>query len=366
MKILYGITKSNFGGAQRYVYELAREAKHRGFDTAVVLGRSGPLREKLESRDIRVISLPSLGRDISILNDLRGFIALVKILRHERPDIFHVNSSKMGAFGSFAGRLMGVPKIVFTAHSFAFNENRPGLHKTLLKIIYWMIVAMSHETICVSEAVEDTLATWPFIKGKLALIHNGIMPFELLPREEARKKLGIKEETYVVGTIAELHRVKGLDILLTAWADFSKNRNVTLVIIGDGDEGENLNVLAKRLGISDSVYFAGFVDNARKFLQAFDVFVLASRSEGFPYAILEAGSASLPVVATAVGGIPEIILEDETGMLIQPEFPEELRHVLDGLRRDSDLRKRLGEALHTFVDKEFNMHTMFDKTFGLY
>ncbi len=366
MKILYGITKSNFGGAQRYVYELAREAKHRGHDTAVLLGGHGVLTEKLDSRGVRVITLPGLERDVSITKDIRAFIDIYKTLKSERPDIFHINSSKMAGIGAVAARLAGVKRIIFTAHGWEFNGPGRKYQKMLLKVLYWVTILFSDLTICVSEKTRRDVVSWPFVKNKLSVVHNGIADFDFLSREEARKELGLKEDTYVVGTIAELRRIKGLDILLTAWADFSKNRNVTLVIIGAGEEAENLTALAKKLNISESVYFAGFIDNARKFMRAFDVFVLASRSEALPYAPLEAGLASLPVVATSVGGVPEIIKEDETGLLIQPEFPEELRHVLDGLRRDGDLRKRLGDALHTFVEKEFSLKQMFDKTFALY
>jgi glycosyltransferase involved in cell wall biosynthesis len=366
MKILYGITKSNFGGAQRYVYELARESKHRGHDTAVLLGGRGILTDKIESRGVRVISHPNLGRDIRVTKDIRAFIDIYKVLKEEKPDVFHINSSKMAAIGAVAARLAGIKRIIFTAHGWEFNVPGSSYSKIALKAIYWITIIASDLTICVSEKMKKDVVDWPLIKDKLTLVHNGIMPFDLLPREEARKELGLKDDTFVVGTIAELHRVKGLDILLRAWVDFSKNRNVTLVIIGIGEEEDNLALLAKRLGISETIYFAGFIDNARKFMKAFDVFVLASRSEALGYVLLEAGQASLPVVATSVGGIPEIIKEDETGLLIQPEFPEELRHVLDGLRRDGALRDRLGQALHEYVNKEFSLKEMFDKTFALY
>jgi glycosyltransferase involved in cell wall biosynthesis len=366
-KVLYGITKSNFGGAQRYVYELARGSKDRGFDTAVLLGGQGVLKDKLESRGIRTLTLPALDRDISLYNDIKEFFSIISILKKEKPDVFHTNSSKMGGLGALAGKIARVPKIIFTAHGFAFNEsNRSLLQKAILKCIYWMIILLSDHTICVSESVKNRLETWPYIKNKLVVIHNGIMPFDLVSREDARKELGIKPNTFVVGTIAELHRVKGLDILLRAWLDYTQEHKAMLVIIGDGSEGENLNLLSKKLGIENSVYFAGFVDNARKYLLAFDVFVLASRSEGFPYALLEAGFASLPVVATSVGGVPEIIKEGETGLLVEPGYPEELAHILIGLSKDEQLRKTLGENVHTFTEKEFSLAQMFDHTFMVY
>ncbi|MDB5254186.1 MAG: Phosphatidylinositol glycan, class [Parcubacteria group bacterium] len=367
LKVLIGITKSNFGGAQRYVYELARGSKDRGFNTTVLLGGNGTLAEKLRSRDIRVISFPLLSRDISLTKDFKEFLSLVRTLRAEKPDVFHVNSSKMGGLGTFAARILRVPHIIFTGHSFAFNEQRPWVQKMFLRFLYWLTILFSHKTICVSEAGMNRISHWPFIKNKLVLIHNGIPRFDMLSREEARNKLNLKPETFVVGTIAELHRVKGLDILLRAWVDFIKVHPTShLVIIGDGDEGDNLNLLAKKLKIDHTVTFAGFVDNARKLLPAFDVFVLASRSEGFPYALLEAGRAGLPVVATSVGGVGEIISEGETGLLVQPEYPEELCHVLTGLSSDASLRATLKHNLNSFVEKEFSLEQMFSKTFALY
>jgi glycosyltransferase involved in cell wall biosynthesis len=366
MKILYGITKSNFGGAQRYVYELARESKHRGFDTAVILGGKGILTEKLESRGVRVLSLNSLTRDIRLTDDLRSFVDIYKILRKERPDVFHINSSKMGGMGTLAARLAGVDKIIFTGHAWAFNEPRPEWQKNIIKTFAWLTIMLSHTTICVSEKTKSDIAKWPFVKNRLAVVHNGSRSGELVSREEARQKLGIHEDTFAVGTISELHLIKGLDILLRAWYDFTKSNPGLLVIIGEGEERVNLKKLAQKLGIEKTVYFAGFIDNARALLSAFDVFVLASRSEALPYAPLEAGAASLPVIATAVGGVPEIIIDGETGVLIEPEFPEELCNVLQGLAADPDLRKTLGENLKKFVEKEYSLSQMFDRTFALY
>lgn len=366
MKILYGITKSNFGGAQRYVYELAREAKKRGIDTAVLVGGSGVLTEKLATREVPVIALKALGRDVSLGNDLRSLVGIYKVLRKERPDVFHINSSKMGGMGAFAARFARVPQIVFTAHGWEFNGPRPAWQKYVIKFFVWLTIIFSHKVICVSEKTKRDVEHWPFVASKLTVIYNGIAPFDLLPRHEARDILGLKDDTFVVGTLSELRLIKGPDILLRAWRDFRKNNQGVLVIIGDGEEMENLKAVVRGIGIEDSVYFAGFIDNAKRLLKAFDIYVLASRSEALPYAPLEAGFASLPVIATAVGGVPEIIRDLETGVLVQPEFPEEICHVLDGLSKDKAERDRLGNNLNAFVREEFSLGRMFDNTFALY
>ncbi len=376
MKILYGITKSNFGGAQRYVYELAREAKHRGHDTAVLLGGRGILTEKLDSRDIRSIEIPGFGRDVDLFKDAPRLWFIMKSVWHEKPDVFHINSAKMGGAGIFTTRMLnlyalfaGHPhriEVIFTAHGWEFNGPRPEWQKILIKFFVWLTILFSHKVICVSEKTKADVVSWPFVKKKCAVIHNGIASFELLPREEARQALGIKGETFVTGTISELRLIKGPDILLRAWKDFRRENEGALVVIGDGEERDKLHALTRALNIQDSVYFLGFMDNARKFLKAFDVFVLASRSEALPYAPLEAGLASLPVIATEVGGVPEIIKDLETGALVQPEYPEEICHVLQNFSKDPELMRTLGANLKKFVEEEYSLKQMFDKTFALY
>ncbi len=364
MKILYGITKSNFGGAQRYVFELATEAKKRGHEVAVMCGLSagkagerGALVEKLKEIKVRVISLDGLQRDIAIAKEIKSFFEILKVLRKEKPDVFHINSSKMGGIGGLAGRLAGVKKIIFTSHGWAFNEPRPVWQKVLIKFFTWMTILCAHKTICVSKKTKKDVERWPFIKNKLVVIYNGISRFDLAQRED---------KSFTVGTIAELHRIKGLDILLTAWSKFIKNHQAKLVIIGDGEEKENLENMAKKLGISDSVIFKGSVDNARSLLSGFDIFCMPSRSEAMPYALLEAGSAGLAVIATAVGGIPEIIENGISGALVPAEDSEVIFSTLILLAEDKDLSKRLGDNLKATVLKEFSLEKMARETLKTY
>lgn len=364
MKILYGITKSNFGGAQRYVFDLATEAKKSGHDVAVLCGGSGTLVKELERHHIRVISLPHLKRDISLGDELRSFAFIIKTLRAEKPDVFHTNSSKMGGLGNLAARLAGTKKIVFTSHGWAFNEERPLYEKILIKFFAWLTVALSHQTVCVSEKTRAQM-NWPLVSRKLAVIHNGIETFATLAREEARLELHA-EDALIVGTLAELHHVKGLDVLLEAWAQFVKNRAAKLVIFGEGEERKNLVELIGALDIKDSVELKGFVPDAKKFLPGLDIFILPSRSENLPYAILEAGSVGLPVIASRVGGIPEIIEPGVTGALVEPENPREILSTLLLLANDKSLRDRLGSALKQKVSAAFSLSKMVEKTVESY
>ena len=366
MKILYGITKSNFGGAQRYVFELACEAKKRGHDVVVICGGNGILIEKLNENNIRVISLNDLGRDIGIKKEISSFFRILKTLRNEKPDVFHVNSSKMGGLGSLAGRIARVNKIIFTTHGWEFNAPRPSWQKVLIKFFSWLTVLGAHKTICVSEKTKRNVVGLPFIKSKLIVVRNGVQSFELKPRGIARKELGLPENEFVVGAVSELHKVKGLDILLKAWSRFRKKYSGLLAIAGSGDELENLQNMAQTLGISDSVKFLGFVKDVRCLLFGFDVFAFPSRSEALPYAPLEAGLASLPVIASAVGGVPEIIESGINGVLVPSEDSDAVFSSLILLREEPDLRIRLGTELNKTVKEKFSVERMFEETFNLY
>jgi glycosyltransferase involved in cell wall biosynthesis len=282
---------------------------------------------------------------------------ILKTLRKEKPDVFHTNSSKMGGMGNLAGRMTGIKKIVFTSHGWAFNENRNWLSKIIIMELVWYTILLSHKTICVSEKSKRDVSWLPFIKNKLAVIHNGIEKFELIPRTDTG---------FTVGTIAELHHIKGLDILLKAWKEFKKNNSGKLLILGEGEEKKKLENMAQQLGISDSVVFKGFVDNARSLLLGFDIFVLPSRSENLPYAILEAGMASRAVIASRVGGIPEIIKNEDCGILVPKENIQALTNALIKLTNDRNLRETLGNNLHKIVTEQFSKEKMVGETLETY
>lgn len=352
MKVIYGITKSNFGGAQRYVFELALEAQKSGHDVSVVCGGHGPLVQKLNDANIRIISIPELQRDMSLIKDIKSFFFIMRTLKKERPDVFHTNSSKMGGLGNLAGRMVGIKKIIFTGHGWAFNENRNWLSKIFIWEMTRHTIMLSDKTICVSEKTKQDVICMPLIKTKLVVIYNGLKPFELRPQEDRQ---------FTVVAISELHKVKGLDILLKAWDKFRENHIAKLVIIGDGEEKNNLKKVA-----SDSVVFKGFINDARTQLSAFDIFVMPSRSEALPYALLEAGFAGLPVIASSVGGIPEVIENEENGLLVGKENVEQLASALSRLFDNPSFRERIGANLKQTIASKFSFEKMVKETFSLY
>ncbi len=311
-KVLFVVTKSNFGGAQRYVYDLATHLPP-GMEAVVACGpaqggaREGELIAKLRNAGIRSVFVPALSRDMSAA-DIGAYRSLKKLFADEKPDIVHLNSSKAGGLGALAARAAGVPRIVFTAHGWAFRESRPPLARAAIWIASLITVALSHAVICVTEP--DRRAFSMIFPHRMHLIRNALPgPLALLPRHEARQALApdAPEGARWVGSIGELTKNKGFDIGLRAFARaLAAEPQLFYCLIGDGEERAALETLAGELGIGARMRFCGAVDGASRYLSAFDTFFIPSRKEGLPYAMLEAHAAGLPIVASRVGGIPEI------------------------------------------------------------
>lgn len=377
-KIFYLITKGNFGGAQRYVYDLATNLSDEQFEVTVIIGEGGELEKHLKVAKIKTQKIDGLVRDVSLLNEWRVFWQLIKLFRKEKPDIIHLNSSKIGALGALAGRLTGIKKIIFTGHGWAFNEKRPWWQKIIIYKLHWLTVFLSHTTIAVSQKTKDQLIKMPFIKNKFTVIHNGVAPTNFLPREQSREELANKiwkkgldldslNKVFIIGTIAELHKNKGLDTLILALAQIKEKLNNTIVwIIGEGEEKDKLKELIKLNKLKDHVFLLGKISEAKKYLKAFDLFVLPSRTEAFPYALLEAGQAGLPVIASSVGGIPEVISDFELGILVRPNNIKEIKLALSRILDNELERISFGKHLAKKINKEFTVEKMVRETIKIY
>lgn len=376
-KILFAITKGNFGGAQRYVYDLATNLPKDKFEAVVACGEGGLLKEKLAAADIRVIEIEGLGREIDASKDLQVFKSLIKIVKQERPAILHLNSSKIGLLGVlatlyiklFASSISPVPKTIFTAHGWAFNEDRNVWFKVSILFLHWLTVILSWATIAVSEKARKDISYLPFADKKTMTIYNGIDKFKTLPKEEARRILASKDsEKTIIFSISELHKNKGIDVALKAISSLPKEarENIIYTVAGDGEEKERLEKLAIDVGIGDAVRFLGFVPNARELLSGCDIFILPSRTEALPYALLEAGATGLPIIATSVGGIPEVIRDMQNGILIHPRNPKETAEAILYLLDHPNKKKEFGSEIKKTVTNFFSLDKMLGETINLY
>jgi glycosyltransferase involved in cell wall biosynthesis len=374
-KLFICITKSNWGGAQKYVFDIASNTPRDQFDTTVLLGESGDLKKKLEDAGVKTILLKNSQRDVSIKKEFALLFELIKLFKEEKPDIVHLNSSKMGFIGALAGRVSGIKRIIFTAHGWAFNENRNFISRAFIKILHLLTLILSHKTISVSEITKKQIGG--FFGNKIVVVKNGLRETELKNIDSAREGLSSKilrvnpkasnmlsKKPLWIGTISELHTNKGLSYAIEAISKIKNN--IIFVIIGEGEKRKDLEEQITKLGLSNKIFLIGHVDSAPSYLKAFDIFVLSSITEALPYVLLEAGYASLPVVASNVGGITEIIENNKTGILISSKNSEEIKNSIEYFIKYSAKAKAFGEALKEKISKSFTLKTMLERTFALY
>jgi len=371
-KILFVITKSNWGGAQKYVYELSTALNKDIFTPIVALGGDGPLKKELELAGIETIKISGLSRDVSIFKDFFVFLSLFKIFKKINPAVVHLNSSKIGGLGSFTARLAGIKKIIFTAHGWAFNEreHRSSLSLGIIKFLSWLTIIFSHKVIVLSPKEKEQVSGWFRTKNKISVIENGIKEIDFEPKNQARygimseyPALQKHNEKIWLGNIAELHPNKGLNYAIEA---VSTIPNVIYIIIGNGELYNDLKNEIEEKNLEDKIFLVGQIENAARFIKAFDIFLFPSIKEGLPYTLLEAGFAGIPVVSSNVGGIPEIIEQQKTGLLVHPKQPKEIIRVINHLLKNPEELDLLGKNLETATKEKFSFEKMLNKTTELY
>jgi glycosyltransferase involved in cell wall biosynthesis len=372
-KILYIITKANFGGAQRYVYELATHTAQSGHEVAVATGGTGELTSRLHEASITTFTVAGLERDLGVTKELRALYSLFTLLRTYHPDVVHLNSGKAGVLGAFVAFLMRVETIVFTAHGWSFLEDRPRWWKLLVWLGSYVTSLCADHVIVVSEH-DKTQTCMPLVTKKISVIHTAITNFPTESRSEARASLFTPEvqvararDIWLV-TAAELNHNKNHVTAIDAVAEFNSTHSTKIfyTIIGDGELRGALEEQVALRGLREQVHFAGYVADARTYLPAFDIFLLPSKKEGLPYALLEAGNVGLPCIASEVGGIPEVIANHESGFLINPENHMSIVTALTTILENPDTRTAYADTLKQHITEHFNLETMLQDTTVLY
>ena len=403
-KILYIITQSELGGAQMNVFDLATGLKNK-HEILVASGSSfakaskdkpegnGWLFEALKEKNIPSVQLNHLKRAINPYVDFLGLLEIIKLLKKEQPDILHLHSSKAGILGSLAACFYSKNrklKVFYTVHGAVFTAAfSPLAQKTFL----WLekfTAYFKDRIICVSQNDKNLWLKYNAApEKKLVVIHNGIdlEKIEFLEKSKARQELSkfldvrrpeiqmpqylgrlTSPETKIIGTIANFYPEKGLPYLIKAVKIIYKNNlapNTIFVIIGEGRERGMLEEMIRERNLEDKFLLIGSLKEAVKYLRAFDIFVLPSIKEGFPYTIPEAMAAGLPIVASLVGGVGEIIKNGENSLLILSKNPKILAESLAEVLNNSELAARFSKNNLEKV-KEFSVEKMIEKTERIY
>lgn len=375
-KILYIITKSVLGGAGKYVYDLATHLPDE-YSATVAAGGSGALFEFCAKKAIPTHHIKHFRRDIGFVSDISAFFELLALFWRERPDIIHVNSSKAGGISGFSAVVYSAftkrpLKKIFTAHGWAFHEDRPHWQIFFIRWASRLTALCYDAIICVSEYdLSSAIAHRIAPACKLSAIHNGIDERDcaFLPRAHARQQLSAYAKTtygesdMIVGTVGEFTKNKDHALLIGAFRDIAPQFPRTkLLLVGWGECKTRYESQIGNRGFADRVHIIENLPRAASFLRALDVFVLPSKKEGLPYVLLEAGLAGLPVAASFVGGIPEIISHGEDGMLVPAADQRALARTLAALLKNFREQRRLGDALRQKITREFALQRMLEAT----
>ncbi|MCB9746954.1 MAG: glycosyltransferase [Candidatus Omnitrophica bacterium] len=349
MKIIQVVSSLDFGGLEKMVIQLTERLNQTGSECSIVcLEKEGGLVNEALRKNIQVdVFSKKDGFDMDLIWNLK------KYFQREEADIVHTHNFAPLIYASTAAKLAGVP-CMNTRHGRA-DKKAP-----------WIFWALNKKIAAVSNDAKEQLLKNNRIKSeKVKVVYNGIdiqsMRADLQPNEKAqlRQSLGIKADSFVIGNIGRLVREKDQATLLKAFRKISqRTKNVELLIVGDGPLKSNLLKLAKELDIQGSVKFAGFREDIAQMLQIMDVFVLSSIMEGISLTVLEAMAAGLPVVATKVGGNPEIISEGKTGFLVPLGYPERIESAVKRIMADPRLGRSLGEAGRLRVQENSQLEHM--------
>jgi glycosyltransferase involved in cell wall biosynthesis len=307
----------------------------------------GPLAAAAHAAGARFIELEHVRRALSPWHDSLGLLELATIVRRERPHIVHVNSAKAAALGRVAAWLTRVPIRIYTVHGWSYTAYT-GASSALYLWVERLLRPLTTVTVCVAESERRAgLEARTCDEATTVVIHNGVD----LTRPTAP---GSAAERCRLVTVGRLQAPKDTLTLVRALAELPRGV-CEAVIVGDGPDRTTVENEVRRLGLESVVQLAGERNDVPELLAASDVFVLSSRSEGLPLSILEAMAAGLPVVATSVGGVSELVVEEETGLLVPPGDPQALAGAIERLLGDSTLRRRLGGAGRLRAEQRFDL-----------
>jgi glycosyltransferase involved in cell wall biosynthesis len=335
--VLLVVDSLDCGGAERYVVDLARSLAGRGHAVTVACSTGGPLRTELDAAGIPVAEL--LGSLVKRRASPRFALALRRLVRELAPDVVHAHIYASAAAAALATWRADVPLVV-TEHTEA-PWRGPGA-RALSRWLY----GRADELIAVSDAIRDMLEDrYGVPAGRVSHLVNAIAPVPLPPGAVAPALPARARGRHLVGRVSRLAPEKGCDVFLRAAARLAaRDPTVHFLVVGDGPERPRLEALVAELGLGDRVDLLGLRADARAVIAELDVLVVSSLSDGAPLVVLEAMEAEVPVVASAVGGLPDQIDHGADGLLVPPGDDEALAAAVAGLLRDPARRRALGAA----------------------
>ena len=365
IKVLHVVTRLQAGGSAANVVATAR-GLGRQFESALLCGVTSDtagLGREVRADGARLIEAPHLRRSINPVADALAFCELLSALRKEKPDIVHTHTSKAGLLGRWAAFVHNLGSrrpcaIAHTSHGHVFYGYFGPWRTWLFRMIERWTGRITGRLIALSQGeLRESLAAgvgspeqWTVIPSGVSLPSEAELARIMAAGRDIRRTLDLAEDGLAIGTVARLEPVKGVEYFVRAVpalaAEFARAR---FIIVGDGSERPRLARLAEELGAADRIVFAGHQDDALAWMSALDVFVQPSLNEGLGRTLIEAGFLRIPAVASAVCGIPDVVLDGRTGTLVPPRDAARLAQAVRRLAGDRRLRQEFGAAAKAHV-----------------
>jgi len=372
-RILHIHTMPIISGSGINTFLSMRGMDRRRFEVELACAPGGPLIDMVLDHQMKVRTFKSLVQPLNPFKDILALMNLVDFLKKNPYHIVHTHNSKAGFLGRLAAKLACVPVIVHTVHGFAFHAQEPLWRQILFRNLERLASRWCDKMIFISQPLIDwCLAERVATEDKIVKIYSGIELDRFLParkdlRNEIRRKWNINEGDEVIGIVSKLWEGKGHGTLLEAFKSIKSTfRNARLVVVGEGYLYDNLVGRVDHLGLGDSVLFTGFQKDVSQIMTTFDVSVLPSFFEGMGRVLLEAMALEKPVVASRVGGIPDLVQDGVNGFLVTPGNVKELAEAIKRLLTDKALAKKMGKEGRKRISERFSADQMVQSIDSVY
>ena len=379
IRVLRVIARLNMGGPAIHVANLAAGLEGRGYHTTLVAGSLARGEDSMaflaERLEIPVIGVPELQREVSLLDDARAVKRVASIIRKVRPHILHTHTAKAGAIARAAAIASGTarpPIIVHTFHGHVLKGYFDPARTAVFLQVERNLARSSDVLVAVSPEVRDELVEQGVApREKFTVIRLGIPLDDRLGDATAdfdyRRLYGIPRDAFVIGWVGRMTGVKDTGAVLEiVRATREQEVDAVLVMVGDGPDRERLEQLAHELGIARNTYFVGYQSEVAGYYRLFDAFLLPSVNEGTPVSAIEALASGTPVVATRVGGVPDVVRDGVDGFLVESGDVSTAAERLAGLAADAALRTRLGASGRARVLERYSVARLVDDVDRLY
>lgn len=363
--VLHVVDSLRVGGLENGVINLINALDGEEFRSSICcLKETGDLQNRLQDGSVKVFhTTPRPGRPL--------FVSMAALVRARRVDVVHSNNWGTFFDAVLAAHLGGASLMVHCIHGL-FTEDLEEM-KWRRRFLQRLLAVGTHRLYAVADYLRRTyIRRVGIAPGRIETIHNGVdterhRPADDDRRRRMRSRLGYSDDDILFGSVGTLYWIKDPETLLQAAAEVCKRHpRAAFLWVGDGRLRQSLRAGAERMGLDGRVRYLGRRDDVADILAALDVFVLPSIIEGLSYSILEAMATGLPVVATRVGGNPELIRDGREGLLLPPRRPQQLAGALITLAGDIRLRRRLGAAGRRRVEERFSLRKMVDRYQGMY